>query len=124
MSTAKRRKLSWFGHVGRHDTIQKTIQHGTVENGHRSGRPRKSWKDGKTSSRNGQAHHSSMLRIAYDRSRWTTNTTEASIWVLQRRLGVTGIEIPAGMLVCTTGDSFNGHKQVFLPPSFIDDLNY
>ena len=44
LSTAKRRKLSWFGHVCRHDTLPKIILKGTVDR-RRRGRPRKSRKD-------------------------------------------------------------------------------
>ena len=30
----KRRKLAWFGHVTRHDSLSKTIVQGTLEGGH------------------------------------------------------------------------------------------
>ncbi|KAL8561519.1 hypothetical protein ACOMHN_057213 [Nucella lapillus] len=36
----KRRKLAWFGHVNRHDSLAKTILQGTVEGGRRRGRQR------------------------------------------------------------------------------------
>ena len=45
LATVKRRKLQWFGHVTRHNTLSKTILQGTVEGGRRRGRPRKSWSD-------------------------------------------------------------------------------
>ena len=45
LTTVKRRKLAWFGHVTRHDTLSKTILQGTVEGGRRRGRQRKSWTD-------------------------------------------------------------------------------
>ena len=45
LSTVKHRKLSWFGHVCCHDTLPKIILQGTVDGGHRRGRPYKSWKD-------------------------------------------------------------------------------
>ena len=41
----KRRKLAWFGHVARHDSLTKTVLQGTVEGGRRRGRQRKSWTD-------------------------------------------------------------------------------
>ena len=44
-STVKRRKLSWFDHVCRYDTLPKIILQGSVDGKHRRGRPRKSWKD-------------------------------------------------------------------------------
>ena len=40
LSTVKRRKLSWFGHARRHDTLPKIILQGTVDGGRRRGRPR------------------------------------------------------------------------------------
>ena len=43
LAVVKRRKLTWFGHVTRHDSLAKTILQGTVEGGRRRGRPRKSW---------------------------------------------------------------------------------
>ena len=45
LATVKRRKLQWFGHVTRHDTLSKTILQGTVEGGRKRGRQRKSWLD-------------------------------------------------------------------------------
>ena len=45
LATVRRRKLKWFGHVSRHDTLSKTILQGTVEGGRRRGRQRKSWLD-------------------------------------------------------------------------------
>ena len=41
VSTAARRKLSWFGHVCRHETLLKALpQERTLEGGHRRSRPR------------------------------------------------------------------------------------
>ncbi|KAL8610882.1 hypothetical protein ACOMHN_056737 [Nucella lapillus] len=37
LSVVKRRKLTWFGHVNRHDSLAKTILQGTVEGGRRRG---------------------------------------------------------------------------------------
>ena len=42
LATVRRRKLAWFGHVMRHDTLSKAITQGTVEGGRRRGRQRKS----------------------------------------------------------------------------------
>ena len=41
----KRRKLMWFGHMTRHDSLAKTITQGFVEGTGRRGRPRKGWID-------------------------------------------------------------------------------
>ncbi|GFR99641.1 endonuclease-reverse transcriptase [Elysia marginata] len=45
LATVKRRKLAWFGHVTRHDSLSKTILQGTVEGKHRRGRQKKAWCD-------------------------------------------------------------------------------
>ena len=45
LSTVKGRKLAWYGHVTRHNSLCKTIMQGTVEGGRRRGRQRKSWSD-------------------------------------------------------------------------------
>ena len=37
--------LAWFGHVTRHDTLSKTILHGTSEGGRNRGRQRNCWMD-------------------------------------------------------------------------------
>ncbi|KAI8503836.1 hypothetical protein Bbelb_188070 [Branchiostoma belcheri] len=45
LSTVKQRKLMWFGHVCRYNTLAKTILQGTVAGGRKRGRPRKTWLD-------------------------------------------------------------------------------
>ena len=45
LATVKRRKLTWFGNVTRHDSLSKTILHGALESGRRRGRQRKCWMD-------------------------------------------------------------------------------
>jgi hypothetical protein len=41
----KRRKLAWFGHVNRHNSLSKTILQGTVQGARRQGGQRKKWSD-------------------------------------------------------------------------------
>ena len=43
LATVKRRKLAWFRHVTRHESLSKTIPQGTLEGGRRRGRQRKFW---------------------------------------------------------------------------------
>ena len=43
LTTVKRRKLGFFGHTTRHDTLTKTILQGTLGKKRKRGRPRKSW---------------------------------------------------------------------------------
>ena len=43
LTTAKRRKLQWYGHVSRSSGLAKTILQGIVKGGRRQGRQRKRW---------------------------------------------------------------------------------
>ena len=45
LTTVKRRKLKWFGHVTRSSGLAKTILQGTVQGGRRRGRQRTRWED-------------------------------------------------------------------------------
>ena len=45
LTTVKRRKLQWHGHISRSSGLAKTILQGTVKRGRRQGRQRKSWED-------------------------------------------------------------------------------
>ena len=45
LAPVQRRKLAWFGHFTRHDSLSKTVLQRTLENGQRRGRQRKFWID-------------------------------------------------------------------------------
>ena len=45
LTTTKRRKLQWYGHVSRSSGLAKTILQSTVKGGRRQGRQRKRWED-------------------------------------------------------------------------------
>ena len=45
LTTVERRKLAWFGHVERHDSLSKTILQGILEGERCRGRQRKCWID-------------------------------------------------------------------------------
>ena len=45
LTTVKRRKLQWYGHVSRSSGMAKTILQVTVKGGRRQGRQRKRWED-------------------------------------------------------------------------------
>ena len=45
LTTVKRRKLLWYGHVSRSSGLAKTILQGIVKGGRRQGRQRKRWED-------------------------------------------------------------------------------
>ena len=80
-----RRKLSWFSHVCRHDTLPKIILQGTVDSSRRrrTGRQRKLWRDN-IKELTGLSL-ASLLHIPDDMSRWVTIAADASAGVPQRR---------------------------------------
>ena len=43
LATVKRRKMQWFGHTTRHNSLPKTVLQGTVGGGRKQGWPHKSW---------------------------------------------------------------------------------
>ena len=45
LTTVKRRKLQWYGHVSRSSGLVKGLLQGTVKGGRRQGRQRKQWED-------------------------------------------------------------------------------
>ena len=45
LTSVKRRKLKWYGHVTRSSGLAKTILQGVVQGGKRRGRQRKRWED-------------------------------------------------------------------------------
>ena len=45
LTTVKRCRLQWYGHVSRSSGLAKTILQGTVKGGRRQGRQRKRWED-------------------------------------------------------------------------------
>ena len=45
LTTVKRRKLQWYGHVFSSSGLAKTILQGTVKGGRRQSRQRKRWED-------------------------------------------------------------------------------
>ena len=45
LTTVKRRKLKWYGHIARSSGLAKTILQGTVQGGRRRGRQKKRWED-------------------------------------------------------------------------------
>ena len=45
LTTVKKRKLKWYGHVTRSSGLSKTILQGTVQGKRRRGRQRKKWTD-------------------------------------------------------------------------------
>ena len=76
LATVRRRKLAWYGHVCRHDSLSKTILQGTVEGQRKRGRPRKSWSD---NLKDWTGHNTTtLIRASEDREVWRTLTVAAS----------------------------------------------
>ena len=76
LETVKRRKLTWYGHVNRHNSLAKTIMQGSVEGSRRRGKQRKCWMDNIFEWTNMDLHV--LLRQSEDREQWPKITTTAS----------------------------------------------
>ena len=48
LTTVKKRKLRWYGHITRSTGLAKMILQGTVQGGRRKGRQKKRWEDNVT----------------------------------------------------------------------------
>ena len=76
LGTVKRRKLIWFGHVTRHNSLSKTIMQGTVAGGRKRGRQKKSWAD---NIKEWTAMTTpDLLRAANDRAEWRRKAVSAA----------------------------------------------
>ena len=76
LSTVKRRKLTWYGHITRHTSLSKTILQGTIEGKRRRGRQRKAWMDNIKEWTG--CSFQTLLRTAEDRERWRSLTAQAT----------------------------------------------
>ncbi|GFR70754.1 retrovirus-related Pol polyprotein LINE-1 [Elysia marginata] len=77
LATVKRRKLAWFGHVTRHDSLSKTILQGTVEGKRRRGRQKKARCDN-IKEWTGMAMYE-LVRSASDRDAWRQKTASSAV---------------------------------------------
>ena len=77
ITTIKRRKMAWFGHILRHDTLTKIILQGTVEGGRRRGRQRKSWLDNIKEWTGMKLHE--LLAAAQNRQMWRSLSVDVSM---------------------------------------------
>ena len=68
LSTMKINKLTYFGHIIRHESLQKTILTGKVEGGRGRGRPRRQWYDDVKEWTGNKM--SVNIRLAEDRVAW------------------------------------------------------
>jgi len=90
LTIVKRRKMKYFGHVIRHDNLQKTIVQGTVEGNRKRGRPRKNWMSNIMEWSG--LHLQQILRRAEDRREWRKTAASSSLRS-PRRLQSHGTEV-------------------------------
>ena len=77
LTTAKKRKLKWYGHVTRSSGLAKTILQGTVQGGRRKGRQRKRWED---NIKEGTGlEWNIMLRKAENREEWSKVVVKSTV---------------------------------------------
>ena len=73
----KRRILAWFGHISRHNSLDKTVLQGTLEGGRKRGRQVKCWADSlKEWTR---LDSPNLTRLAEDRPAWRSLSHDVSI---------------------------------------------
>ena len=82
LTTIRKRKLKWFGHINRHDSLAKTILQGKVRGKRKRGRPRKEWSDN-IRDWTGRPLNK-LVRLSEDRSEWRKLSGEASMVPLRR----------------------------------------
>ena len=73
VNTIKRRKLAYYGHVRRHETLQKKILEGKIEGERGRGRRRKSWIENIKEMTGASINH--CCEIAKHRSKWRAMTS-------------------------------------------------
>ena len=76
LTTAKKRKLRWYGHLTRSDGLSKTILQGTVQGKRRRGRQRKKWTDNITEWTG--KNISATQALAHNRHQWRQMVKRAS----------------------------------------------
>ena len=77
LTTVKKRKLRWYGHVSRSSGLAKTILQGTVPGGRRRGRQKKRWEE--NISEWTRKRLGITLRDAEDRERWRQHVSRTSV---------------------------------------------
>ena len=87
LTTVKKRKLRWYGHITRSSGLAKTILQGTVQGGRRRGRQKIRWEDNIREWTHLKI--SEAMRAAEDREGWRELVNRSSV-VPQRPSGVMG----------------------------------
>ena len=79
LTTVKRCKLQWYGHVSRSSGLAKTVLQGTVKGGGRQGRQKKRW-EGNLREWTG-LEFSKSLRAVENRVKWKKLVAKSSVTV-------------------------------------------
>ena len=82
LTTVKKRKLRWYGHITRSTGLAKMILHGTVQGGRRKGKQKKRCEDNVTDWTGLQLGEA--LRKAENREEWRKVVAQSSSLVSQR----------------------------------------
>ena len=82
LATVKRRKLQWFGHISRHNSLAKTIMQGTLAGQRTRGRPRKNWQHNIVQWTGLESNY--LLKAASSRIEWRKISAKASLQSPQR----------------------------------------
>jgi sorting nexin-29 len=77
ITTIKRRKLKWFGHVTRGEGLTKTVLQGTVRGGRKRGRQKKRWENNITEWTGMKLNET--FKIAKDRDGWRKLVDKSSV---------------------------------------------
>ena len=77
LTTVKKRKLKWYGHVSRSSGLAKTILQGTVRGGRRRDRQKKRWED-KIKEWTGMEFADSQMAVE-DRETWRELVRKSSM---------------------------------------------
>ena len=77
LTTVKKRKMKWYGHVTRASGLSKTILQGTVQGGRKRGRQKKRWTDN-VAEWTGESFATTQA-LAHDRQRWRQLVQSSSL---------------------------------------------
>lgn len=77
LAIVKKRKMSWFGHVMRHNSLPKTVLQGTLEGGRRRGRQAKCWLDNIKEWTRMDSY--TLMRRTEDRAGWRRLAAESAL---------------------------------------------
>ena len=115
LTTVKKRKLKWFGHVSRSSGLAKTILQGTVQGGRRRGRQKKRWENNIAEWTGLKFCHA--VREAENKIKWRerVGTSLAS----QRLLTTGQVQVQVQVHTCGADGRSGGRCTVTCLPNFL-----